>query len=165
MIPDLMGIVRNRWERGQAPLLRLAGVSRELLQAAVSAFLLEVNVFAPLFISRLLQIIAGHGPNATRFCNKDPLTLSSAVYMAEMFPHARFMLMLRDARATVHSMITRSVPVVGFDRNSPEVTRGNTISRIKPLPFCRVLLTLFSGLLYCLEQDDLRDARSVPHPR
>uniref|UniRef100_A0A914D070 Protein-tyrosine sulfotransferase n=1 Tax=Acrobeloides nanus TaxID=290746 RepID=A0A914D070_9BILA len=37
-----------------------------------------------------------------------------------MFPNAKFILMIRDGRAVVHSMIKRQVPVGGFNRSDPE---------------------------------------------
>ena len=51
----------------------------------------------------------GHGEPAARLCNKDPFALKSLSYLARIFPKAKFVLMLRDGRATVHSMISRKV--------------------------------------------------------
>ncbi|KAG8224350.1 hypothetical protein J437_LFUL004306 [Ladona fulva] len=65
----------------------------QVLDSAIAAFCLEV--------------IARHGEPAPRLCNKDPLTLKSAVYLSELFPAAKFILMVRDGRATVHSIISR----------------------------------------------------------
>lgn len=69
----------------------------QVLDSAIAAFCLE--------------IIARHGDPAPRLCNKDPLTLKSATYLAELFPNAKFIFMLRDGRATVHSIISRKVRV------------------------------------------------------
>nr|XP_012616603.1 protein-tyrosine sulfotransferase 2-like [Microcebus murinus] len=66
----------------------------------------------------ILQVVARHGEPARVLCNKDPFTLRSAVYLAGLFPGAKFLLMLRDGRASVHSMITRRVTVAGFDLGS-----------------------------------------------
>lgn len=60
-------------------------------------------------------MIAGHGPLAERLCNKDPFTLKSTTYLAELFPKSKFILMIRDARATVHSIISRKVTITGFN--------------------------------------------------
>jgi hypothetical protein len=54
-------------------------------------------------------VIARHGDPAPRLCNKDPLTFKSASYLSELFPQAKFIFMLRDGRATVHSIISRKV--------------------------------------------------------
>ena len=56
-----------------------------------------------------LQVIVGHGKPAPRLCNKDPFTLRAATYLHKIFPKAKFILMIRDGRAVVHSIITRKV--------------------------------------------------------
>uniref|UniRef100_A0A803YJQ0 Protein-tyrosine sulfotransferase n=1 Tax=Meleagris gallopavo TaxID=9103 RepID=A0A803YJQ0_MELGA len=77
---------------------------RQVLDAAMQAFILEV--------------IAKHGEPARYLCNKDPFTLKSSVYLSRLFPNSKFLLMVRDGRASVHSMITRKVTIAGFDLNS-----------------------------------------------
>lgn len=87
-----------------------------------------------------LEIIAKHGEPAPRLCNKDPLTLKMGSYVIELFPNvssssnhthahtyahihyvfawdlqAKFLFMVRDGRATVHSIISRKVTITGFD--------------------------------------------------
>ncbi|PIO56918.1 hypothetical protein TELCIR_21681, partial [Teladorsagia circumcincta] len=64
------------------------------------------------------MVIAGHGAPAPRLCNKDPFTMKSAAFLAELFPHAKFIFMIRDGRATVHSIISRQVTITGFDLSS-----------------------------------------------
>lgn len=66
-------------------------------------------------ISITFQVITGHGKPAERLCNKDPFTLKSTDYLAELFPKSKFLLMIRDGRATVHSIISRQVSITGFD--------------------------------------------------
>ncbi len=66
----------------------------------------------------LCQVIAKHGAAAPRLCNKDPFTLKSAEYLSRLFPHAKFLLMVRDGRATVYSIVTRKVTITGFDLSS-----------------------------------------------
>ncbi|CAA9999881.1 unnamed protein product [Nesidiocoris tenuis] len=72
-----------------------------VVDAAVAAFCLEV--------------IARHGEPAERLCNKDPLTLKAADYLSTLFPNSKFIFMVRDGRATVHSIISRKVTITGFD--------------------------------------------------
>ncbi|XP_063238776.1 protein-tyrosine sulfotransferase-like [Bacillus rossius redtenbacheri] len=105
VIPRILQM-RSHWLRSQKESLRLeeAGLSKEVLDSAIAAFCLE--------------IIARHGDPAPRLCNKDPLTLKSASYLAELFPEARFIFMVRDGRATVHSIISRKVTITGFDLTS-----------------------------------------------
>lgn len=102
VIPRLLAM-RATWSRSARERVRLdeAGVTDQVLDAAVRAFLLEV--------------IVGHGEPALRLCNKDPFALKSLSYLASIFPKAKFVLMLRDGRATVHSVISRKVTISGFD--------------------------------------------------
>lgn len=54
-----------------------------------------------------LELIANHGEPAPRLCNKDSLTLHFAVLLSQLFPNAKFLWVVRDPRATVHSIISR----------------------------------------------------------
>ncbi|KAF8357441.1 tpst-1 [Pristionchus pacificus] len=105
VIPRILGL-RAQWKRSEKEWNRLmqAGVTSDVINRAVSAFLLEV--------------IAGHGKPAKRLCNKDPFTMKSAGYLSEIFPNAKYLFMIRDGRATVHSIITREVTITGFDLTS-----------------------------------------------
>ena len=66
----------------------------------------------------LLSIIIKHGKPAQRLCNKDPFALKSIPKLIKVFPNSRFILMVRDGRATVHSIISRKVTIRGFDTKS-----------------------------------------------
>ncbi|XP_062867511.1 tyrosylprotein sulfotransferase 1, like [Trichomycterus rosablanca] len=105
VIPRLLALQAS-WSRSSHEKMRLneAGVTDEVLDSAIRAFLLE--------------IIVGHGEPAPRLCNKDPFALKSLTYLSKLFPNAKFVLMLRDGRATVHSMISRKVTITGFDLTS-----------------------------------------------
>ena len=84
--------------------LEEAGLTGEVLDSALSAFILEV--------------VARHGEASPRLCNKDPFTLKSGTYLKHLFPKSKFLFMVRDGRATVHSIITRKVTITGFDLKS-----------------------------------------------
>lgn len=105
VIPRVLSF-HSQWKNNQKEWQRLqeAGVKDSVINSAISAFILE--------------IIAGHGPSADRLCNKDPFTLKSTSYLLELFPNAKFILMLRDGRATVNSIISRKVTITGFDLNN-----------------------------------------------
>ncbi|XP_073917369.1 protein-tyrosine sulfotransferase 2 isoform X3 [Castor canadensis] len=105
IIPRVLAM-RQAWSKSGREKLRLdeAGVTDEVLDAAMQAFILEV--------------IAKHGEPARVLCNKDPFTLKSSAYLARLFPNSKFLLMVRDGRASVHSMITRKVTIAGFDLSS-----------------------------------------------
>ncbi|KAK6637889.1 hypothetical protein RUM44_008311 [Polyplax serrata] len=105
VIPRLLQM-RSHWVNSPKENQRLeeAGLHRDVLDSAVAAFCLE--------------IIARHGDPAPRLCNKDPLTLKAATYLSQLFPASKFILMVRDGRATVHSVISRKVTITGFDLTS-----------------------------------------------
>ncbi|KRX70655.1 Protein-tyrosine sulfotransferase A, partial [Trichinella sp. T6] len=102
LLPRILGM-RAHWKNEKVEWRRLieAGVDDEVIDAAVSAFIMEV--------------IVRHGPLAPRLCDKDPFLMKFAVYLSELFPNAKFVFMIRDGRAAVHSMITRRVTIGGFD--------------------------------------------------
>ena len=105
VIPRLLGM-RTQWAKSPKESKRLqeAGLSDDVIDSALAAFILEV--------------IAKHGEPAKHLCNKDPFTLKSSVYLASLFPTSKFILMVRDGRAVVHSIITRKVTISGFDLKS-----------------------------------------------
>ena len=110
VIPNLLTALA-RWEKpGHKHLLDLAGVTREVLNNAVGAF---IGV-----------VIEQHGSKANMYCDKDPMALLMMPRLAEIFPHSKFIMMIRDGRASVHSMITRNVSVTGFDRSNKKVRVG-----------------------------------------
>lgn len=100
-------ILSNRQSWLKAPFeskrLQEAGITTEVLDSAIRAFILE--------------IIVRHGKPASRLCNKDPFTLRSATYLQYLFPNSKFIFMVRDGRAVVHSIISRKVTISGFDLN------------------------------------------------
>ncbi|KAL7294294.1 hypothetical protein TKK_0012309 [Trichogramma kaykai] len=105
IIPRILQM-RSHWVKSERESVRLeeAGVSKEVMDSAIAAFCLEV--------------IARHGEPAPRLCNKDPLTLKMGSYVLDLFPNAKFLFMVRDGRATVHSIISRKVTITGFDLTS-----------------------------------------------
>merc|ERR1712126_324420 len=105
VVPRLLQM-RSHWKKSQKESMRLeeAGLTDDVLASAISSFILEV--------------VARHGEPAPRLCNKDPFTLKSGKYLRELFPNGKFLFMVRDGRATVHSIITRKVTITGFDLKS-----------------------------------------------
>ncbi|KAL3270344.1 hypothetical protein HHI36_009392 [Cryptolaemus montrouzieri] len=105
VIPRILQM-RFHWMKSNKESRRLdeAGITKNVLDSAIAAFTLE--------------IIAKHGEPAARLCNKDPLTLKMGTYVLELFPNAKFIFMVRDGRATAHSIISRKVTITGFDLTS-----------------------------------------------
>ncbi len=105
VIPRLLAM-QATWSHSARERVRLdeAGVTDEVLNSAVRAFLLE--------------IIVGHGEPAPRLCNKDPFALKSLSYLSKLFPKRSLFLCSVMAGPTVHSMISRKVTITGFDLTS-----------------------------------------------
>ena len=105
VIPRLLGM-HSGIEKSTMEMTRLqeAKIDTEVLNSALGAY--------------LLSIIANHGEPAPHLCNKDPFTLRSMTRIQTIFPKSKFLLMIRDGRATVHSIISRKVSIKGFDTKS-----------------------------------------------
>jgi len=105
LVPRLLGM-RANWYRSAKEKVRLkeAGVTEDVVDEAMRQFIMEV--------------IVRHGTPAKYLCNKDPFTLKSLVYLKKLFPNSKFILMIRDGRATAHSIIERKVTISGFDITS-----------------------------------------------
>ncbi|KAG8036175.1 hypothetical protein G9C98_004755 [Cotesia typhae] len=119
VIPRILQM-RSHWLRSERENVRLseAGISKE-----ASLLINYFNKFSKLVLDSAiaafsLEVIARHGEPAPRLCNKDPLTLKMGSYILELFPNAKFLFMVRDGRATVHSIISRKVTITGFDLSS-----------------------------------------------
>ena len=105
VIPRLLGMHAGMM-RSQLEMTRLkeAKIDENVLNNALGAY--------------ILSIISQHGDPAARLCNKDPFTLRSMSRLRNIFPNSKFILMIRDGRATVHSIISRKVTIKGFDIKS-----------------------------------------------
>lgn len=77
-------------------------MSESVINAAIADFIAE--------------IIVKHGPEPKKvYCDKDPFNLSHMIYLSELFPNAKFIFMLRDGRASAHSVVTRKVGIGNVD--------------------------------------------------
>ena len=66
----------------------------------------------------ILEIIVKHGKPASHYCNKDPFTMAHGAFLHETFPNARMIFMIRDGRATAHSIVQREVGIGRMDITS-----------------------------------------------
>ncbi|OQV22616.1 Protein-tyrosine sulfotransferase [Hypsibius exemplaris] len=82
----------KKWSNGK--------VTKDVIDSAFAAFLYE--------------IISGHGTAADVMCNKDPMSMHSAHYLSVLFPNAKFIHLVRDGRAVVHSIMSRKLPVANL---------------------------------------------------
>ncbi|XP_074641345.1 protein-tyrosine sulfotransferase 1-like [Tubulanus polymorphus] len=90
----------------------------ELEKARLDEAKVTVDVMESALKSYILSIIVNHGEPALRYCNKDPFTLRSMNLILRLFPNSKFILMVRDGRAVVHSIISRKVLISGFNTDS-----------------------------------------------
>ena len=76
--------MRSQWINNPKETERLknAGITDEVIDSAISSFMLEV--------------IVRHGKPAPHLCNKDPLVLRYSNYVSSLFPNGKFLLMIRD---------------------------------------------------------------------
>ncbi|XP_069112259.1 protein-tyrosine sulfotransferase 1-like [Argopecten irradians] len=105
VIPYVLGMRWEKWEQSmkEKNILDRAGVTDDVLDAAMSSFILE--------------IIKGSGDPAPRLCSKDPLAFKDAEYLAKIFPNSKLLLMVRDGRAVCHSLRTRELTVTGYNNS------------------------------------------------
>lgn len=98
--------MRHGWSKSQRESMRLAeaGMSGDVLDSAFSVLILEV-------LARLDE------PNI-RLCNKDLAILKYGTYLKQLFPKSKFLFIVRDARATVHSIVTHKLTLPGYDVKS-----------------------------------------------
>ena len=102
ILPNIIGLT-NSW-LNKSVQLKKNGVSNKIIESALGSFVLE--------------IVKNHGKPAKYLCNKDPFVLRYSAFVKRILPKSKFILMIRDGRATVHSIITRKVTVSGFNMES-----------------------------------------------
>lgn len=101
VIPRILSM-KTSWKKSTTEWNRLSagGITEAILDSAVRAFIYEI----------LIQ----HGRRSDVLCDKDPFVLKYSADLSAMFPHAKFLLLIRDARAVLHSIMTRQVTITGF---------------------------------------------------
>ncbi|CAF0927157.1 unnamed protein product [Rotaria sp. Silwood1] len=102
VIPRILNM-RAAWKKSALEWNRLmaGGMTEEMIDSAIRAFVYE--------------ILVRHNQYADVLCDKDPFVLKYASYIASIFSNAKFLLLVRDARAVIHSVITRKVTITGFN--------------------------------------------------
>ena len=104
--------MRDNWYRSEKEKNRLiqGGIDDNVINAAMTSFILET--------------IAMHGEPAEVLCNKDPLTLKSGDYISSLFPKSKWLFMMRDGRAVIHSVTTRKVSISCYQLDNPKQCLG-----------------------------------------
>ncbi len=95
--------MRQQWAKSKVERTRLmeAGLTDDVLDSATAAFIIEI----------LAKHASRHAKSV--LCDKDPFNLKQILYLRMLFPNSKFLLMIRDGRATAHSIITRKVTISG----------------------------------------------------
>jgi protein-tyrosine sulfotransferase len=83
--------------------LEAAGMTKNILNTAAGSF--------------ISSIVSLHGKSAPNLCTKDPENLRHSMYLSQLFPNSKFILMIRDARAVVNSIMTRGLSAGGYNRD------------------------------------------------
>ena len=94
---------RHEWSNSNIERKRLqhAGMTDHILDAAVLAFIMEVVLKEDIIANRL--------------CNVDAELFHHAKYVHRLMPNAKFVMMIRDARATSNSIIRNGYELKGSD--------------------------------------------------
>ncbi|CAF0748097.1 unnamed protein product [Didymodactylos carnosus] len=102
VVPRILSM-RSAWKKSTIEWNRLiaGGISENMLDSAVRAFVYEI-------------LVQHGGPNVDILCDKDPFVLKHAVYMTTLFPNSKYLLLIRDGRAVIHSVMMRKVTITGF---------------------------------------------------
>ena len=101
IIPRIIQFTRSHLRHSSEQVrLEQAGITSSLLNNALRSYIME--------------ILVEHNKNAPFLCAKDPTLAQSSEYLAELFPNSKFILMIRDARATVYSVISRFINSSGY---------------------------------------------------
>jgi protein-tyrosine sulfotransferase len=107
----LLKLIARRfdWTRAKVEKERLkhAGMTDDVIDASVASFALQ------------LLLRSGDQEVKRYICNKDVLLFERAQYLKSLFPRAKFLLVVRDARATVSSLMNRK-----YDYNLVRVGSG-----------------------------------------
>ncbi|CAF3880256.1 unnamed protein product [Adineta steineri] len=101
VIPRMLSM-RAAWKKSTVEWNRLlsGGMTESILDSAVRAFVYEILIH--------------HSQSADILCDKDPFVIKYSSYVSSLFPNSKFLLLIRDGRAVIHSVMTRKVTITGF---------------------------------------------------
>ena len=98
IIPRFLEFMARNFQKDKK--LHKAGLTKDMLNTAAQAF--------------ISTIVSMHGESASNLCTKDPENLRYSMYLSDLFPNSKFILMIRDARATVNSIKTHGLLAGGY---------------------------------------------------
>lgn len=106
ILPQVLTLRRTWSNKAEKRRLVQGGMTDRILDRAVTALLTEA--------------IVQHGRPARVLCDKDPLLLSDAKYITGLFPKSKWVFMVRDGRAVVHSILSRKITITGYNNKDPQ---------------------------------------------
>jgi protein-tyrosine sulfotransferase len=100
IVPRFLEFMARNFQKDKK--LQKAGLTTNMLDQAARAF--------------ISSIVSLHGKSAPNLCTKDPENLRHSMYLSQLFPNSKFILMIRDARATINSIKTHGLLAGGYSR-------------------------------------------------
>ncbi len=91
IVPRFAEFIKNQIENSEYYSFKDAGMTEEKLLEAAGSYILEIITRSGFSLSPYI-------------CTKDPTDLEYTILLSKIFPTAKFILMIRDARATVLSV-------------------------------------------------------------
>jgi len=106
ILPNILETAVTEWifNDDVSESLLSSGITKDILDFAISAFIYE--------------IISRHGKPAKYLCNKDPFLLKHTIYLSKLFPKSKFILMIRDARGSINSILKRNIRISNFKKDN-----------------------------------------------
>ncbi len=106
LIPIMLDLHKKAMSSiSEASRLHEAKVTNRVLNDALGAY--------------ILSIVTRHAKERpVQLCNKDVLIMKHIPKLLELFPNSKFLLLIRDGRATCHSIVSRKVALEKFDFHS-----------------------------------------------
>lgn len=111
LIPQMLAMRAELAKDGYSVRFNMNRISQTMLDDAFSALILET--------------IRIHGPLAERLCNREQLSTLFLPILSRMFPNSKHILMIRDARATIHSFLERGGQIFGVNQTTKEMLLDN----------------------------------------
>ena len=114
IIHPLLRIIRNYKKEPHLGNFSSLGYENKSLDSATSLF--------------IYHILENHIRNAERLCAKDPDILYYMEYLHQLFPKAKFVYMVRDARAVAYSMVNKVEKVKTFAKMIAYIKTWNSLN-------------------------------------
>uniref|UniRef100_A0A915KRC4 Protein-tyrosine sulfotransferase n=1 Tax=Romanomermis culicivorax TaxID=13658 RepID=A0A915KRC4_ROMCU len=95
ILVDLIKTFSIPLEQRSKTFLTVSGITENMIEDNVAEF--------------VLKILTKHSRPNLLLCNKDPVVLNHTIYVHRLFPNSKFILIIRDGRATINSLIKNHI--------------------------------------------------------